>query len=248
MLLGAHPARQFWRDLGRRMPTPSAVVVVSAHHKHPYVQVSADPSPATVHDFVGFPAVLGETVYPAPGAPELALKLSEAISRAHPALPVRAVARRGLDHGAWVPLLELLPRADVPVVQVSLLTDGADPRLLPERHLGLGAVLGAALPDGVLLIGSGSLTHAVPERSQTGCTPGWVQDFRQWLHEAIAREDIDTLLAYRSYAPYAARNHPTPEHLMPLFVLLGTFGIAGARPLHESVMHDVLAMDAYGWD
>lgn len=247
ILLGAHPARRFWRNLGERMPTPSAVLVVSAHHEHSALQVSADPAPDTVYDFFGFPAPLYRLTYAAPGAPALATALVEAMRGAAPPFSLIETSRRGFDHGVWVPLLELFPQAQVPIVQVSLLSESGDPAGQAERHIRLGSALQAAIPQDTLLIGSGSLTHAVPERGQRGETPHWVEAFRSWLHEAISRRDIEALRAYRTQAPFAERNHPTQEHLMPLFVLLGAFGCAGARLLHTSTMHDVLAMDAYGW-
>ncbi|MEO0425657.1 MAG: class III extradiol ring-cleavage dioxygenase [Pseudomonadota bacterium] len=229
------------------MTAPSSVVLVSAHHEQPEVQISADPAPPTVYDFYGFPAPLYQLTYAAPGAPEIAHSLVESMRRAGALCSVQETARRGFDHGAWVPLLELFPQANVPVVQVSLLCEAGDAAGQAERHVQLGAALGDALPEDALLIGSGSLTHAVPERGQRGDTPHWVEAFRAWVHEAVSRQDMQALQAYRTEAPFAQRNHPTQEHLMPLFVLLGAFGSADATLLHTSTMHDVLAMDAYSW-
>ena len=247
VLLGAHPVRRFWRSLGEQL-TPSVVVLVSAHHQHAQVQISADPLPGTAYDFSGFPQPLYGMRYVAPGAPAVAEGMASALSAGGSPLSVHLKRKRAFDHGAWVPLTDLFPNADVPVVQVSLLREQADSHeLQAQRHLALGEALGRALPPGALLIGSGSLTHGLPDRSRSGVTPQWVDAFRGWTRERLAEGDLRGLLTYRHRAPHAERNHPTEEHLMPLFVLLGAFGAQGVEELHESIMYDVLAMDAYGW-
>ncbi|MEO0972611.1 MAG: class III extradiol ring-cleavage dioxygenase [Pseudomonadota bacterium] len=249
VLLGAHPARRFWRELGQRLARPSAVVVISAHHERREVEVSADPAPGTVYDFSGFPEALYHLRYPAPGSPTLARQLVRALTVSTLEESLRLAPRRGRDHGAWVPLFELFPAADVPVVQVSVLRqrEGESPSTLAQRHVALGRALGAALPDDTLFIGSGSLTHGLADRAGTGEVPWWVEAFRAWVRERMEAKDLEALVAYRERAPHAARNHPTPEHLMPLFVTLGAFEHEAPVHLHDSTMYDVLAMDAYGW-
>lgn len=236
VLLGAHPARCFWRELGQRLATPRVILMVSAHHEAQTLQVSADPTPATVHDFSGFPEPLYARRYAAPGAPAVARQLAADLRTAALGEPVHLLPTQGLDHGAWVPLAELFPDANVPVVQLSVLRErGAMGDAAARRHFALGQALRGILPAGALVVGSGALTHPLSARAATGQVPEWVEAFRTWVRQRLGADDLAALLGYRARAPHAARNHPTEEHLMPLFVLLGTFGAQQASLLHESV-------------
>ncbi|MGL4525879.1 MAG: dioxygenase family protein [Aestuariivirga sp.] len=154
--------------------------------------------------------------------------------------------RRGYDHGAWIPLALMYPQADVPVVQVSI-----DPTLGPGHHLKLGAALASLRGQGVLVIGSGSLTHNLHEfrgHAPEDAAPDWVVRFGDWMEQAIAARRLDDLLGYRDLAPEAERNHPTDEHLLPLFSAIGAAGpvIRGER-IHHSHRYGVIAMDAYAF-
>lgn len=239
------PARSFLMQLGQTLGRPRAVVVFSAHWEAPGPLVTAAPRPETIHDFYGFPAALHAMRYPAPGDPVLAGEMARRLQEA--GLPAGLDAARGLDHGAWVPLSLMFPKADVPVVQVSI-----DPGLGPAYHLRLGEAMRPLRSDGILVVGSGSATHNLRElhRGDPGAAPPvWVTDFAEWLSAAVEAGDADALLAWRETAPHALRNHPTDEHLLPLFCALGarTAGQAGRR-LHTSHTYGALAMDVYAFD
>jgi len=240
------PARRFLQGLGKSMPRPAAVVMVSAHWETmggPSVSLAAQPG--TIHDFGGFPPALYEIAYPAPGAPQVAERaaaLLEAVG-----MSVGRSAQRGLDHGAWVPLMLMYPDADVPVLQLSLV-HGASPAV----HEKLGQALAQLRHEGVLVIGSGSMTHNLYEiRGQEAGAPvpQWVAEFDTWMGERLAANDKAALLDYRALAPSAAKNHPSEEHLLPLFVAMGAAGQQSrATLLHASIEHGVLAMDAYAFN
>jgi 4,5-DOPA dioxygenase extradiol len=198
--------------------------------------------PRTIHDFGGFAPELHRFQYSAPGDPTLAKEIVKGLSERD--LPARAV-ERGLDHGAWVPLAIAWPRADVPVVQVSL-----QPERGAAHHLRLGRALGEIVGENVLVIGSGSATHDLGALAPPGSqAPDWVTQFDAWLTDAALRGDEDALVHYRSRAPHAAENHPTEEHFLPLLVALGAAG-SGARGtiLHSSTTYGVLSMSAFRFD
>ena len=240
------PARRFLQGLGSTLGRPQAIVAVSAHWEtQGLAAVSLAAQPATIHDFGGFPRALFEIDYPAPGAP-LAAERTAALLEAH-GLPVMRSPGRGLDHGAWVPLSLIYPAADIPVTQLSIV-HGAG----PAAHEQLGLALAALRHEGVLVIASGALTHNLYELGrQMGAStaPHWVAEFATWMAARLDANERDALLDYRRRAPFAERNHPTEEHLLPLFVAMGAAGPdALATRLHTSVEHAVLAMDAYAFD
>jgi len=236
-------AREFLSGLATTLPRPRAILVISAHWETPVPTVNAVARNETIHDFAGFPAELYALTYPAPGDPELAERVAGLLAEA--GLPVAVDTRRGLDHGAWVPLMLAWPEADIPVVQLSVQS-----YLGPGHHLGLGRALAPLTSEGVLIIGSGSFTHDLSNwRGHAGqAEPEWVTQFADWFDKALTEGRTCDLLAYRNLAPNAARNHPTEEHLLPLFVALGAAG-PGARAdhLHASSTYGVLRMDAYAF-
>jgi len=231
-----------WADIGRSVPRPKAVLAVSAHWYVPGVAVTAQAAPRIIHDFGGFPRGLYELQYPAPGAPEVANQAARLLNDA--GFTVKQRPDRGLDHGAWVPLSLMYPNADIPVFQVSLIHDAG-----PEAHYRLGAALQPLREDGVLIIGSGALTHNLREVMGQGPNdpaPSWVTEFAEWVAESLAAGRRAALLDYRNRAPFAVRNHPTEEHLLPLFVALGAGGDSPAIDrVHASNSYGILAMDAY---
>jgi 4,5-DOPA dioxygenase extradiol len=240
------PARRFLQGLGKSLERPQAILVVSAHWEtRGNPAVSLAPRPATIHDFGGFPRALFEIQYAAPGAPDAAERAA-ALLEAH-GIPVGRSTQRGLDHGAWVPLSLMYPEADIPVTQLSLV-HGAG----PADHERLGHALAALRGEGVLVIGSGSLTHNLYEfsgREIDAPAPPWVREFEAWMNARLESGERAALLDYRRAAPSAARNHPTEEHLLPLFVAMGAAGPdARATRLHASVEHGVLAMDVYAFE
>jgi 4,5-DOPA dioxygenase extradiol len=227
--------------LGRSLARPRAIVVASAHWATRSPTVSTAPEPDTIHDFGGFAHPLYELAYPAPGAPQVARRAKALLDPA--GLTTTLDPGRGLDHGAWVPLRYLFPDADVPVTQISI-----QPHLSPAHHYRLGEALRPLLDEGVLVIGSGSLTHNLHEwRLRTSDAPEpYVRELQRWVHASIAAKDVAALLDYRRLAPHAVRAHPTDEHLLPLFVALGAGGVFGeTRRITNEVRYGVLAMDAY---
>lgn len=234
-----------WRELGAKLPRPSAILVVSAHWETDIPTLSQAIRPETIHDFGGFPKELYQLNYPAPGAPEMAQAAARALQ--HAEIPVQLDDTRGLDHGAWIPLSFLFPDADIPVAQLSL---------QPDRdiawHFALGRALHSLRRQGVLIVGSGAVTHnlgAVFQHPEGEPAPDWVTEFCDWIAAKIAEGDLDALSDYRSLAPHAVKNHPSDEHLLPLFVALGAANkIENSVHLNRVMMLGMLAMDAWIFD
>jgi 4,5-DOPA dioxygenase extradiol len=199
----------------RALPRPAAILVVSAHWQNAPLAIGATTNAAPlVYDFYGFPERYYRARYPAPGAPELATRVRDLLAGRE---QVADVPRRGLDHGAYVPLTVMYPDADIPVLQISM------PSLDPGRLLRVGAALAPLRDEGVLIMGSGFLTHGLPFLSDfrfNAPPPSWSADFDQWAAAALDRGDVDALTAFRE-APAARYAHPTTEHYAPLFVTLG---------------------------
>ena len=250
MALEPSPARDFLAGLGAQLPPPRAILVVSAHHDAAYqgdkATVTASPAPPTIHDFGGFPYELFAMRYPAPGDPALAARVVDLLAKR--GLAITAAPVRGLDHGAWVPLSLIYPAADIPVVQLSIASNAS-----PEWHHMLGQALAPLRDDGVLIIGSGSITHNLRALFSARLpidapAPAWVTGFTDWVAERMAVGAIDDVLHSVERAPHGRDNHPTPDHILPLFVAMG----AGGEPfiaerLHHSVTYGLLAMDVYAF-
>jgi 4,5-DOPA dioxygenase extradiol len=247
--LRTSPVAEPWAALARDLPRPRGLLVVSAHWETELPMVGTAEKPETLHDFGGFPPALERIRYPAPGAPELARAALNLLAAA--GLPASANGCRGLDHGAWVPLLHMFPQADIPVFQVSI-----QPSLGAAHHLRLGAALAPLASQDVLIIGSGSITHNLGDWSrfvqQHGLKPElqaalpYVEQFRGAIEAALDRGDQELLANYRELAPGAARAHPTEDHFLPLLV---AFAAAGDRPQVERIDLGVdggaIAMDAF---
>ncbi len=208
-----------------QLPRPRAVLIVSAHWESaPLTLGATETGTPLTYDFYGFPERYYRMTYPSPGAPELAARI-EALRP-----DTETVARApgyGLDHGAYVPLMVMYPEADVPVLQMSM------PSLDPHRLFDLGRRLRPLREEGVLVIGSGFLTHGLPFLTdwRTDATPpGWSREFDIWAAEALARGAIDELMDFRRRAPGMPYAHPTTEHFAPLFVSLGAAGDPEAAP------------------
>jgi 4,5-DOPA dioxygenase extradiol len=240
------PARRFLQGLGKSLGRPQSILVVSAHWETGRAPaMSLAQQPETIHDFGGFPRALFEIQYPAPGSPELARRAAGLLEAA--GIPAGLSAQRGLDHGAWVPLSLMYPDADIPVTQLSVVHDAS-----PADHERLGLAIASLRHEGVLVIGSGSITHNLYEFRGQGIdapVPHWVSEFEAWVKARLDSSDREALLNYRRVAPFAAQNHPSEEHLLPLFVAMGGAGPqARAKQLHASFEHGVLAMDAYAFE
>jgi len=238
------PARSFLSQFGGMLARPKAILVISAHWETSVPTVSAVDRNDTIHDFRGFPQALYQLRYPAPGSPAVAARTADLLRAS--GIDCRIDQSRGLDHGAWVPLLLMYPHADIPVLQLSL-----QPHLGTKHHLLMGRALALLRQEGVLIIGSGSLTHDLSEFRGHGPNdpaPAWVNAFADWFHSALTTERTDDLLDYRRQAPFATRNHPSEEHLLPLYVALGAAGEnARAERLHASATYSVLRMDVYAF-
>lgn len=226
--------------LGERLLKPKAVLIVSPHWITHDIAVTANPQPATIHDFGGFPAELYTLQYPVSGQPGLAGRIASLLREA--GYTTTLEERRGLDHGAWVPLRHLYPEGEVPVVQVSM------PEWLDtESAWKLGEALAPLADEGVLIIGSGSLTHNLYEfRQQHGEEADYVHEFVLWARQAIQSHDRDALVDYLQKAPQARRAHPSPDHYLPLLVAAGAGGVdARVEVLDGGVAHGVLSMESY---
>ncbi len=240
-------ARRFLKDLGARLPAPAAVVVLSAHYDTPMTEVTAGARPETIHDFGGFPDELYRLRYPAPGDPQRAHDIVSRLAAA--GMSARLAPERGLDHGAWIPASLMFPRADVPVLQVSI-----DTARSPEQHFALGRALRSLRDDSILVVGSGGATHNLAlyaharGRDDASAPPEWVEAFNEWTAGAIAARRFDDLFRYSERAPFAAQNHPTAEHFLPLFVTLGAAydDEPGVR-IHSSYDRGLLSLDAYAF-
>ena len=235
------PALTRWgQGLRAQFPALRGVVIMSPHWMARTPQVMTGPQPATWHDFGGFPPALYQLQYPAPGAPALAQEVLALLQAA--GVAAQGDAGRPFDHGAWVPLMHLFPEADLPVVQVALPV-----RAGPAEVYAMGAALRDLRSQGVLVMGSGSMTHNLAEFFGGEREPApYVLEFSRWIESALERGDLKALLNYRSQAPHAERAHPTDDHFLPLFFALGAAGDdLHANYLSREVMYSMLAMDAF---
>ena len=244
-------AGAFWSRLGpaieRTFGRPKAIVVVSAHSLTREPVLLAAAQHAAVHDFGGFDPRLYEMRYDAAGAPELATRVEGLLREA--GLPVHRVDEGGLDHGIWVPLRFVVPDADIPVLPLAW-----PPNWATRRLFDLGRALAPLADEGVLVVGSGSITHNLrrvfaggglhpPDRPATPESTA----FRDWWAARSEAADWEALFDYRAQAPHAALMHPTDEHLLPFFVAAGAGGKLPALRLHDSVTYGCLGMDAYAF-
>lgn len=248
LLVEDSPARRYLSGLGKRVGTPKAILVVSAHHnsRGDSVAVTTSATPETVYDFTGFPEALYQITYPAPGDPELAALVISGLKAA--GFAAVADAKRGFDHGAWVPLHLMYPDAGIPVIQISI-----NMRKSPLWHYDLGRALAPLRREGILIIGSGGATHNLRaffkgEYRLNAESPDWVTRFADWLAERIGVGDVPEVLNAVESGPDGHRNHPTMDHILPLFVAMGAGGerTKGIR-MHKSSTYGVLAMDAYAF-
>jgi 4,5-DOPA dioxygenase extradiol len=237
------PAHQFLRHAATLWPKPKAILAVSAHWETEQPVVGATAQPETIHDFYGFPPALYRMQYAVPGAPQLASRIQALLRDA--GFPAALDDARGLDHGAWSPLVLAYPAADIPVLQLSIQSHRD-----PAHHLALGRALAPLRDEGVLIMATGSLTHNLRmlDRSDSHPPADWAASFADWMAQKLEQRDDAALLDYRQQAPFAARNHPTDEHLLPLYVALGaaTPGAPATR-VHASFAHGSLSMDSYSF-
>ncbi len=205
----------------KAMPKPAGVLMISAHWEQRPTTLGATRTVPLVYDFYGFPEKYYETRYPCPGAPELANRVRDLLDQR--SMPWSNDESRGLDHGAYVPLVAMYPKADVPVLQVSM------PALDPAELFSLGRALAPLRDEGVLVFGSGFLTHNMRYAFRPGI-PAWAREFDAWVTDALLRFDVDALEDFRRRAPAADVALPTWEHYAPLLVSAGASAEAAAQP------------------
>jgi 4,5-DOPA dioxygenase extradiol len=202
----------------RALPRPRAIVVVSAHWEERPLSIGAVRPLPLIYDFYNFPEKFYRLQYPSPGAPEVAQRIRELMAAAK--IPCIDEPERGLDHGTYIPLMCMYPQADIPVLQISL------PSQQPDELFAVGRALAPLRDEGVLVIGSGFLTHNLRALALRE-TPAWAHDFDAWSADVIARHDVDALLDYRRRAPGVRESLPTHEHFVPVIVAAGAAGAAG---------------------
>ena len=243
-LLKAPDAVACWRGIGETLPTPRAVLAVSAHWEARQPTASLAGAPRTIHDFSGFSPALYRMEYPAPGAPELAERAVALLGAAGVAAELHP--DRGLDHGAWVPLVAMFPEPRIPVAQISLVRHGT-----PADHRAVGQALAPLRDEGVLILASGAITHNVAwfdwdSRPDAPPLPR-AETFSDWVEAKLREGDPAAIEDYRR-APFGAEAHPTEEHFMPLLVAMGAGGSDRPRRLKPSFNYRGLSMDAYVWE
>ena len=208
---------------GDELTRPTAILVVSAHWESaPLTLGSTSGATPLIYDFGGFAPRFYNLQYRAPGAPDLAARIKALMNE-----PVAEQPGRGLDHGAYIPLLKMFPNADIPVLQMSIPTHD------PEKLFAIGKKLAPLREEGVLIIGSGFMTHGLPflrDFSIDATPPGWSVEFDLWAQEVLSRGAVDELMNYKSLAPGMPYAHPTVEHFAPIFITLGTATQADAAP------------------
>lgn len=238
------PARHFLKSFRQSLlaDKPQSILMVSAHWETtvPAVNTVAGPSD-TIYDFYNFPKPLYQLKYPAPGAPELANKVKKLLEGAgfeH----VLEDNKRGLDHGAWVPLMLMYPDADIPVCQLSVQT-----KMDATYHYNLGRALAPLRKEGVLIVGSGSATHNLKTlREPSDSVASWAAEFENWLKKSLLSGSYEDVNNYLEKAPFARQAHPRPEHFYPLHVALGAAGVnAKAELIHDSWTSYTLSYASY---
>lgn len=228
VLFQAHGAPPLLDDAGwiaelaawaNALPRPQAIVVISAHWEERPISIGAVEPLPLIYDFYGFPEKFYRLQYPSPGAPALAQRIRGLLSGAK--IAYTDEPSRGLDHGTYIPLMCMYPEANIPVLQISLPSEN------PVELYAMGKALAPLRNEGVLIIGSGFLTHNLRAMSLRA-TPSWASDFDAWSADVLTRRDIDSLLDYRARAPGVRESLPTHEHFVPVIVAAGAAGDSAA--------------------
>lgn len=240
--LKPHVARDFLAELGDHLPKPRGILVISAHWAAPVPTLTSAEKPGTVHDFSGWPAELYKITYPARTNERFVQDIQNTLSAHEITYSTDHV--RGFDHGAWVPLLISYPKADVPVVQLSLVSGTG-----PKAHFELGQALADLRKSGVLIIGSGATVHNLYALMKEGTPPAsWALAFDAWLSDSLTRRDLSDLLAFPRVPDSASMAHPTIEHFLPLYVAMGAGWEAGSsRRIHHSYSYGSIGMSCYAF-
>ena len=237
------PARAFLVQLGIQLPKPQAILVISPHWMTTVPTLGLASQQDAAHDYGGFPRILRNLRYEPPGAMSVVEQVKDLLKIQ--GLPVAEDPSHRLDHGAWVPLLLMYPQAEIPVTQLSFPAHWTG-----EQLLGLGRALAPLREQGVLILASGSATHnlwAFGGQKIDAAPPPWVKAFDDWLVTAVEAAEPSQLLAY-SQAPEFRKNHPTPEHFLPLLIALGAGGQASlGKTLHRSYTYGIFSMAAFSF-
>ncbi|XP_074583525.1 extradiol ring-cleavage dioxygenase [Curcuma longa] len=238
------PARHFFQSWRSKVlpAVPRAILIVSGHWETAYPTVNVIDGPNdTIYDFYNFPKRMYELKYPAPGAPDLAKRVKELLQNAGFGR-VKEDNSRGLDHGAWVPLMLMYPNVDIPVCQLSVQTE-----MDATYHYNMGKALAPLRDEGVLIVGSGSATHNLRNLSSSNAPVAkWALEFDTWLKEALLGRRYDEVNKYMEKAPNARMAHPSPDHFYPLHVALGAAGErAKAELIHHSWTNSTLSYASY---
>ncbi len=235
------PALAAW---AAAQPAPKAVLIMSPHWMTRSAVVMSNPAPPTWHDFGGFPPALYQLRYPAVGNVALANQVQGLLLAA--GINCASDANRPFDHGAWVPLMHLFPKANIPVVQLSLPANDS-----PAQLIAMGQALSSLREQGVLIIGSGSMTHNLgeffdsPARPSIDAAPkAYTGQFARWVEQQIITANWGALRQYRALAPHAVRAHPTDEHFVPLFFAIGAASNDAPKYISREISYSILAMDA----
>lgn len=246
LLIEEEPAHRYLSHLGQSLGSPRLILVLSAHHESMPLTITAHSHPPTIYDFYGFPDLLYEIRYPAPGDPLFAQELANRLNAA--GFEAELDWQRGFDHGAWVPLALMYPQCQIPVLQLSL-----NPEASAEWHYRLGLALAPLREQQILILGSGSITHnlraALSSRRVAGEDPApLAAAFAHWVAEKVSLADWESVVRGIERGPSGLWNHPTPEHYYPLLVALGAAGskTTGKR-FHHSFTYQALAMDVYAF-
>lgn len=216
MLLSGHPAVDFMSSLAGDLPRARAIVIISAHCSDDPIGITTGERLPTIHDFAGFPDELYAMQYPVMGDDALSIDIAQRLEAQGFAFKLHG--QRGLDHGAWIPLMAMYPNADIPTVQVSL------PVGPMQDYARLGAALSPLRREGVLIIGSGGSVHNLSALNIQGKTDVWAVQFEQWLCQAVEGNHLDWLLSPERFPETFSRAHPTLEHYVPLIVAWGAGG------------------------
>ncbi|GLJ17026.1 hypothetical protein SUGI_0294590 [Cryptomeria japonica] len=238
------PARHFLLNWDKVLQQkPKAILVISGHWDTSVPTVNTVSRNSTIYDFYGFPQEMYELQYNAPGAPDLAKRVKELLINSG-FKTVKEDAKRGLDHGAWVPLSLMYPNADIPVCQLSVQSKQSG-----EHHYKMGQALAPLKSEGVLIMGSGSATHNLRALAFNGKGPAsWAQAFDNWLTESLVNGRHDEVNHFEEKAPCARMAHPYPDHFFPLHVALGAAGErAKAELIHNSWSHGTLSYSSYAF-
>lgn len=233
----AHALAEFGKSV-----SPAAIIVISAHWQEPGIRIASAARPELIYDFGGFPRALYELKYPAPGSPELAERVAAALGR--PGFDTTLDARRGWDHGVWVPLRLMFPEARIPVLEISLPT-----RWSPQELYRVGEALAPLREKAVLILGSGGIVHNLRLMNfaqKEAPSETWAREFQDWVRSAVERRDLSSIFNYQKLAPQVARAVPTEEHLAPLFPVLGAAGdYSYVRPIYEGIEHANMSMYSF---